>query len=184
MFTGHPKVKAFISHCGMLGTQEAIYHAVPIVGIPIFADQYRNINELIRRSAAVKIDYRKLSNITVAHAMDQIVNNGTYRNNMKIISTRFKDRLNTPKETAAYWVEYVSRHRDADFMKSPLAYLNVGQYYFIEIFVVVLIVIAIFITKFIKNVLIFLLMTAKPYVIKEKPEDPKEQDLNKKSHKE
>lgn len=37
----HPKTKAFISHCGLLGTQEAAWYGIPIVGIPFFADQHR-----------------------------------------------------------------------------------------------------------------------------------------------
>lgn len=36
----NPKVKLFISHCGLLSTQEAIWHNVPILGLPIFADQF------------------------------------------------------------------------------------------------------------------------------------------------
>lgn len=39
----HPKTKAFISHCGLLGTQEASWYGIPIVGIPFFADQHRVI---------------------------------------------------------------------------------------------------------------------------------------------
>jgi len=35
----HPKTLAFFTHCGMHGVLEAIYHAVPIVGMPVFIDQ-------------------------------------------------------------------------------------------------------------------------------------------------
>lgn len=37
----HPKTKAFISHCGLLGTQEAAWYGVPVLGIPFFSDQFR-----------------------------------------------------------------------------------------------------------------------------------------------
>lgn len=39
----HPKVKAYVSHGGLLSTTEAVYHGVPIVGMPIFGDQRMNI---------------------------------------------------------------------------------------------------------------------------------------------
>lgn len=36
----HPKIKLFITHGGLLSTQEAVYHGVPLVGLPIFAGEF------------------------------------------------------------------------------------------------------------------------------------------------
>lgn len=36
---GHPKTILFMSHCGLLSTQESTWHGVPILAIPFFADQ-------------------------------------------------------------------------------------------------------------------------------------------------
>jgi glucuronosyltransferase len=35
----HKKLILFITHCGMHGVMEAIYHSVPMVGMPVFIDQ-------------------------------------------------------------------------------------------------------------------------------------------------
>lgn len=43
---GHLKVKAFISHGGLLGCIEAIQSGVPIVAIPFYNEQYINAKAL------------------------------------------------------------------------------------------------------------------------------------------
>lgn len=49
----HNKTKAFISHCGLLGTQEAAWYGIPVVGIPFFADQHRVIQISFQRSSSM-----------------------------------------------------------------------------------------------------------------------------------
>jgi UDP:flavonoid glycosyltransferase YjiC (YdhE family) len=39
---GHNKTKLFITHCGNNGQYEALYHGVPMIGFPLFAEQYMN----------------------------------------------------------------------------------------------------------------------------------------------
>lgn len=36
-----PNIKLFISHCGLMSTQESLWHGKPIVGIPLYGDQQR-----------------------------------------------------------------------------------------------------------------------------------------------
>ncbi len=40
---GHPNIKLFISNGGLLSTQEAIYHGVPLLGIPLTAEHDLNM---------------------------------------------------------------------------------------------------------------------------------------------
>ena len=39
---GHPAVKAFVTQAGINSLYEAAYHAVPIVAVPLIADQDEN----------------------------------------------------------------------------------------------------------------------------------------------
>lgn len=43
---GHPNVKAFISHGGLLGTIEAVHSGVPVLVMPHFGDQHTNAKAL------------------------------------------------------------------------------------------------------------------------------------------
>ena len=35
----HPNLKVFVTHGGLLSTQKALFHKVPLVGMPISNDQ-------------------------------------------------------------------------------------------------------------------------------------------------
>lgn len=35
----HPNTKLFMSHCGLLSTQESLWYGVPVLAFPVFADQ-------------------------------------------------------------------------------------------------------------------------------------------------
>lgn len=41
----HPNVKLFITHSGLFGTFEALANGVPLMMIPFFGDQYRNVTK-------------------------------------------------------------------------------------------------------------------------------------------
>ncbi|XP_072386972.1 UDP-glucosyltransferase 2-like isoform X2 [Diabrotica undecimpunctata] len=55
----HNNTKVFISHGGLLGTLEAIHYGIPILGVPIFWDQERNINSVVKKGFGLKLISKK-----------------------------------------------------------------------------------------------------------------------------
>jgi UDP:flavonoid glycosyltransferase YjiC (YdhE family) len=74
---GHPNVRVFITHGGCLGTQEAVYNGVPMIGIPLYSDQHQNIEIYVSKNIAVKLDYYAINKESVLHAIRTILENST-----------------------------------------------------------------------------------------------------------
>lgn len=47
MFSDHPKIKVFVTQGGFQSIEEAITKGVPMVGIPFFGDQLKNIKKVV-----------------------------------------------------------------------------------------------------------------------------------------
>lgn len=58
---GHSNVVAFITHSGMLSTSEAMHCGVPIVGVPLFGDQFSNADSAMENGLGVVVDIYKLN---------------------------------------------------------------------------------------------------------------------------
>lgn len=67
--SGHPKTRAFITHAGINGITEAIYHGVPVVGIPLFGEQADNMVHMVARGTGITLD---LNTMTAEHLRDAI----------------------------------------------------------------------------------------------------------------
>lgn len=75
--SAHPNVKAFISHGGLLSTIEATHFGVPILGIPIYGDQFMNIERAVENGYALRINYHELNEETLLKNLEEILGNST-----------------------------------------------------------------------------------------------------------
>lgn len=75
LLTAHKNVKAIWTHAGLLSTHEAIWHGVPMIGMPFFMDQNSNIKMLVDKKVAVYLNYEEISMDTVEQALREIIYN-------------------------------------------------------------------------------------------------------------
>ncbi|XP_062549717.1 UDP-glycosyltransferase UGT5-like [Armigeres subalbatus] len=136
----HPNVKLFITHGGLLGSTEALYHGKPMVGIPIFGDQPMNVEKAVRSGYAVLLDYDDITEETVEKAIGTVLNNPAYARNAKLVSERFRDKPLTPKETVVFWTEYIIRHRGALHLRSAALDLSLFQYQLLDVYAVMFVI--------------------------------------------
>ncbi|XP_048419057.2 UDP-glucuronosyltransferase 2C1-like [Stegostoma tigrinum] len=132
---GHPKTRAFVAHGGTNGLYEAIYHGVPVVGIPLFFDQFDNLIRLEIRGAAMVIDISTMQSRDLLQALNKIINNTSYRENMQKLSALHRDQPESPMERAIFWIEYVARHKGASHLRSESYRLPWYVYYCVDVMI-------------------------------------------------
>ncbi|VVC34030.1 UDP-glucuronosyl/UDP-glucosyltransferase [Cinara cedri] len=139
----HPKIKLFVSHGGISGVYEAVDAAVPVLGFPLFSDQYRNIDGLVEAGMAISMEILSVTKDAFFTNVVELVNNEKYKKNAEIASSIFKDRPMSPQQSVVYWTEYAIRHKGAPHLKSHALNLTWYQYFLLDVIAVALILISI-----------------------------------------
>ncbi|XP_008334146.1 UDP-glucuronosyltransferase 2C1-like isoform X1 [Cynoglossus semilaevis] len=147
---GHPKTRAFITHGGANGIYEAIYHGVPMVGIPMFADQPSNIIHMTARGAARIVDLNFMTTEDLKDAITTVVNDKSYKENAMQLSRIHHDRPMSPRDEAIFWIEYTMRNKGAKHLRVQAHELTWFQYHSLDVLVFLLSIVLLITLLFIK----------------------------------
>lgn len=130
----HPNVKLFITHGGLLGSTEALYHGKPMVGVPIYGDQRLNMARARNAGYGASVEYEHLTQQSILQAIKTVLANPSFTTNAQLISDRYRDKMATPAETTVFWVEYVIRHRGAPQLHSPAVELSFAERNLVDVY--------------------------------------------------
>lgn len=142
---GHPKTRVFVAHGGTNGMYEAIYHGVPILGLPLLFDQFDNLVRLEVRGAARVIEAQSLTKEDFLEALKDLLETPTYRKNIQRLSQLHRDRLMSPLDTAIFWIEYVIRNKGAAHLQSAGFRLPWYSYFCLDVAVFIMALIGAFV---------------------------------------
>ncbi|XP_019488775.1 PREDICTED: UDP-glucuronosyltransferase 2A3-like [Hipposideros armiger] len=130
---GHPKTKAFLTHGGINGIYEAIYHGVPMVGVPIFGDQHDNIAHMKAKGAAVELNMNTMTSADMLSALRTVINDPSYKENIMKLSRIHHDQPVKPLDRAVFWIEFVMRHKGAKHLRPAIHDLTWFQYHSLDV---------------------------------------------------
>ncbi|XP_044744835.1 UDP-glucosyltransferase 2-like isoform X3 [Coccinella septempunctata] len=139
----HPNIKAFITHGGLGGNTESVYHGVPMIGIPLFADQKSNVENAVQAGYAIKISYEDITQETVDKALEEILKNPSYSKMAKKRSSLLKNQPINPLDKAIWWVEHIIEHKGGEHLRNLGMDLEWYQLYMVDIILFYLVVIVI-----------------------------------------
>ncbi|CAK1594081.1 unnamed protein product [Parnassius mnemosyne] len=115
----HPNCIMFITHGGLLSITEAVHFGVPIIGIPVFADQFANVKRAVKKGFAKQVDLSKSMAEDIDDAIQELLRNLSYRNKAKELSFIYHHRPISPGAEFVHWVEHVVRTKGAAHLRSP-----------------------------------------------------------------
>ncbi|XP_050966197.1 UDP-glucuronosyltransferase 2A2 isoform X1 [Labeo rohita] len=139
---GHPKTKVFITHGGTNGLYEAIYHGVPMVGLPLFADQPDNLMHMKTKGAAVVLDINAMESKDLVDALKTVTDNPSYKESIMRLSRIHHDQPMKPLDQAVYWIEFVMRHKGAKHLRVQAHELSWYQYHCLDVVAFLLAIVA------------------------------------------
>ncbi|KAJ8040055.1 UDP-glucuronosyltransferase 2A3 [Holothuria leucospilota] len=166
---GHEKTRLLIFQAGNNGVYEAIYHAVPLLVMPLLGDQVDVAQRVVEREIGLKIDITTVTSQSVLGDIKTILTNPKYKNNIKHLSAIFHDYPLPPRVKAAHWVEHVLKF-GSEHLKSPDLDYNFIQLNSLDVFlflICLVLLLFIFLGIFIKKLACLMSNVYKEHRLKE-----------------
>uniref|UniRef100_A0A673JL00 UDP-glucuronosyltransferase n=1 Tax=Sinocyclocheilus rhinocerous TaxID=307959 RepID=A0A673JL00_9TELE len=141
---GHPQITVFVAHGGTNGVQEAIYHGVPILGVPLVFDQPDNLFRMEAKGTAKIVDIATLDRTVFLEALKEVLHNPFYKENMQRLSKLHHDQPMKPLDRAVFWIEFVMRNRGAPHLRTQSFRMSWIEYYSIDVVLTLMVTLLIF----------------------------------------
>ncbi|XP_045762945.1 uncharacterized protein LOC123865767 [Maniola jurtina] len=134
----HPKVKLFITQAGLQSTDEAITAGVPLIAIPMLADQWYNAEKYVKHGIGKQLNIETLTEDILKDAVETVIKDKSYKENIIKLHQLMRDQPEKPLERAVWWAEYVIRHGGAKQLRAATANMSYAQYFEVDLILIVL----------------------------------------------
>ncbi|XP_037915954.1 UDP-glycosyltransferase UGT5-like [Hermetia illucens] len=141
---GHRNIRAFVTNGGSLSMQEAIYHGIPTIGIPLTYQQRDNVDLMVAKGLGVKVEMSNLTIESFMWALNEVIDNNSfkYKERLAFEADLMENQLKSPMETVKYWIKYFHQYRYEDVISNTR--LSVIDYYLSDIYLLVFLLIFLF----------------------------------------
>ncbi|KAM3962164.1 UDP-glucosyltransferase 2-like [Aphomia sociella] len=129
----HPNCLFFITHGGLLSSTEAVHFGVPTIGIPIYFDQFLNVNRAVTKGYAISVPLTFNLPNDLKSAIRTMLSEPRYREKITELTKIYHDRPVPPGAELLHWVEHVIRTRGAPHLRSPALHIPFYQKYYLDL---------------------------------------------------
>ncbi|XP_068559693.1 UDP-glucuronosyltransferase 3A1-like isoform X1 [Cebidichthys violaceus] len=106
---GHKKARVFITHGGQNSLFQAVYHAVPVLGIPLFGDQFDNVVRAETKGLGLSINPTHITRELLSATIQTLMRDVRFKSSASSLSRIHKSHPVPPALRLTQWVEHVLR---------------------------------------------------------------------------
>ncbi|VVD00232.1 unnamed protein product [Leptidea sinapis] len=129
----HPNVKLFISQGGLQSIEEAVHAGVPVIGIPMFIDQWYNVEKIRHHKIGIRLDMDTLDQQKLNESIHTFLNDARFQNNILRFRSLLSDQPHSGLDRAVWWTEYVLHHGGSKHLEAPSAHISWVEYYDVQL---------------------------------------------------
>lgn len=118
---------------------------MPIIGIPFTPESEITLETYLRHGIGKRLHAHNLTVDVLTQTINEVIRNPVYKQNAIKLNSTLYDLPMNGLETAVWWIEYVIRRNGTSEIKDSIVTIPLYQYYFLDIFAVLLTVLGILI---------------------------------------
>ena len=128
------RVAFFLSHCGNNGRLESIFYEVPLLCLPLFADQLFNSGHVVRRSLGMRLIKEdvisKGEKFFTGKVNEMLANVTKFKRNMATAKEAVVNDPGSGKSVFLYHINYLVKHGNVRYLKNSI----IKKQSFIEVY--------------------------------------------------
>ena len=105
------------------------------------ADQDLNMQKVQEKGLGIKIEMENITDTSLNWALNEVLNNPSYKKTAKYLSEVFRDQPISPMKKAIFWTEYVLRHKGAPHLSNPARKLYWFQRELLDVYFLIFLVV-------------------------------------------
>uniref|UniRef100_A0A8C5H7C5 glucuronosyltransferase n=1 Tax=Gouania willdenowi TaxID=441366 RepID=A0A8C5H7C5_GOUWI len=104
---GHRKARLFITHGGQNSLMQAVYHAVPVLGIPLFGDQFDNVVRAETKGLGLTINPTHITRELLSTKIHTLIQDTGFKSSALLLSRIHRSQPVAPDVRLVQWVEHI-----------------------------------------------------------------------------